>query len=320
MDNIKHINGNIFTTSCQTTVNTINCVGVMGAGIALEYKYRYPAMYDEYVELCKQKFIDIGKLWIYKREPQRKWVLNFPTKKHWKFESKEEYLVKGLQKFGETWHQKGIRSIAFPILGADKGGLDKGLSIEIMEFYLSKCDLPVEIYHFTPSAKDDLIDLFQEIFRWSKEREIENLTGFTKSNIKKIKNALERHEINSLMQLGRVRGIGESTMEKCFQFIVDHQINYKEEVNLFNNSHVNNGEVFTIPEKKMKKEKKKNELLYSEKAAKTGLDMNVLFMIEKNEDDVTIKDLKTYCQKLNINLADVLPNFFGGIEIKPVTK
>lgn len=318
MDNIKHINGNIFTSEHQTIVNTINCVGVMGAGIALEYKYRYPKMSDDYVALCKNKHIQIGKLWLYKKEPNRKWVLNFPTKYHWKYESKEEYLVKGLIKFGETWHQKGIKSIAFPLLGADKGGLSKEHSIEIMEFYLSKCDLPVEIYHYTPSAKDDLIELFEEIFKWNKETEIERITGFSKSNIRKIKSALNKQGINSLIQLGKVKGIGQTTMEKCYEFIINYKYTYQEEVNLFNNPYLQK-EKATLPQKKQVQERA-IELAFSEKAAKTGLDLNVLFKIEKNQDDITIKDLKLYCQKLNINFEDILPNFFSGIEVKAIAK
>ena len=79
---IKIISGNIFTSKCQTIVNTINCVGVMGAGIALECRLRYPEMYKKYVELCENREISIGILWLYKSEDR--WILNFPTKKHWK--------------------------------------------------------------------------------------------------------------------------------------------------------------------------------------------------------------------------------------------
>ncbi len=75
---IKIINGNIFTSKCQTIVNTVNCVGVMGAGMALECRLRYPEMHEKYILLCKDKLIDIGLLWIYK-SPE-KWILNFPTK------------------------------------------------------------------------------------------------------------------------------------------------------------------------------------------------------------------------------------------------
>lgn len=141
---ITVIRGDIFTTQKQTIVNAINCVGVMGAGIAREFKLRYPVMYEKYVELCRNRLIDIGVLWLYRDAD--KWILNFPTKYHWKYGSKIEYLEKGLQKFLDTYKEKGITSVAFPLLGAGCGGIDANLSLTIMKKYLGKCDIDVEIY------------------------------------------------------------------------------------------------------------------------------------------------------------------------------
>ena len=84
MSNIKIIHGNIFNSKAQTIVNTVNCVGVMGKGVALVYKLRYPKMFEMYQSFCKQGLISVGKLWIYNSEPNVPWVLNFPTKTHWK--------------------------------------------------------------------------------------------------------------------------------------------------------------------------------------------------------------------------------------------
>jgi O-acetyl-ADP-ribose deacetylase (regulator of RNase III) len=132
---IIEIKGNIFTTKAQTIVNTVNCVGVMGAGIALEFRLREPEMYRRYVEICKAGKLSPGVLWLYKSaQPQ---VLNFPTKKDWKHPSRPEYLENGLSKFAATYREKGITSIAFPMLGADKGGLPIHVSREIMRRYLS---------------------------------------------------------------------------------------------------------------------------------------------------------------------------------------
>lgn len=136
--------GSVFTSGCQTIVNTVNCVGAMGKGIALEYKHRYPNMYSKYKILCEQGLIDIGKLWLYKSDV--KWVLNFPTKIDWRNPSKIEYLELGLQKFLETYKQKGITSIAWVLLGASNGGIDPEISLNIMSKYLSQCDIPIQIY------------------------------------------------------------------------------------------------------------------------------------------------------------------------------
>jgi len=138
------VTGNLFESNTQTIVNTVNCVGAMGKGIALEYKNRYPNMYDRYRELCTKKLIDIGQLWLYKTE--NKWILNFPTKLDWRNPSKIEYLELGLQKFLNEYQRKEITSIAFPLLGANNGGIDPCVSLWTMCKYLKECKIPVVIY------------------------------------------------------------------------------------------------------------------------------------------------------------------------------
>lgn len=221
--------GNIFTTKSQTIVNTINCVGVMGAGIAYEFRLRYPDMFSKYKSFCSAKKIDIGTLWMYKIED--KFILNFPTKHDWKFPSKEEYLKKGLQKFVDTYKQRGIISIAFPLLGADRGGIDKDKSLSIMKSYLSKCDIPIEIWHFDPNAKDDLYEDFKLKFENLDMETIKKESTLRTDMIKKIKSALQRNDINSLSGLLRVKGIGEVAIEKSFAYISNPSV---EETNLFN--------------------------------------------------------------------------------------
>lgn len=113
MNNIKIVRGNIFNTKAQTIVNTVNCVGVMGKGIALVFKLRYPLMFDIYKGFCKSKQIGIGKLWLYKGEPEEPWVLNFPTKFHWKYPSKLEYIELGLEKVCNDLQRKGYHLHCF---------------------------------------------------------------------------------------------------------------------------------------------------------------------------------------------------------------
>lgn len=140
-------NGDIFDSKCQTLVNTINCVGVMGKGLALEMKKRYPVMYDSYRQLCRGMKIDIGKLWLWKRERDH-WILNFPTKFDWRRDSRIDYIEIGLNKFVETYREKGITSIAFPMLGCNNGGLKVDDVKELMLHYLIDCDdLYIEIYY-----------------------------------------------------------------------------------------------------------------------------------------------------------------------------
>jgi len=265
---IKIIEGNIFASKCQAIVNTINCVGVMGAGIAYEFRLRYPEMYFRYVDLCKMKKMDIGLLWIYKSE--EKWIVNFPTKYHWRNPSKIEYLEKGLQKFVDTYKEKGIKSIAFPLLGASNGGIPEEVSLKIMKKHLKECDIEIEIYKFNPNAYDDLYLKFKKIWtetpeeqlkkeisrlkekenRELKEKieelkskkdekylfEIKNLEGKLREraiSITVIKKALENENIKSLNGLLKAKGIGEKTLEKAFHFINNFKKNEQE---LFGNN------------------------------------------------------------------------------------
>jgi len=222
--------GNIFTTNCHTIVNTINTVGVMGAGIAYEFKLRFPDMFKNYKYFCDNNQIDIGNLWIYKLtkydNENYEYILNFPTKQHWKYPTKIEYLEKGLAKFIDTYKERGILSVAFPLLGANKGGLSEEQSITIMKKYLEKIDIPVEIWYFNPNAKDDLYEEFKNKFLNLDINIIKEQSKLRVDSIKKIKIALQRDDINSLSGLLRVKGIGEVSLEKSFSFIK----NYKNEV------------------------------------------------------------------------------------------
>lgn len=136
----------ILKSQAQTVVNTVNTVGVMGKGLASAFKARYPEMFKAYREICKAHCLDIGQLWLWKGPDQ--WVLNFPTKKHWRRPSKLSYIEAGLRKFVAQYEQRGIREIAFPRLGCGNGGLDWDDVRPLMERYLSPLPIPVYIHDF----------------------------------------------------------------------------------------------------------------------------------------------------------------------------
>lgn len=217
---IKILIGNIFTTKCSTIVNTVNCVGVMGSGIAYEFRLRYPKMYERYKVICKDNLLKIGTLWIYKTDSKK--ILNFPTKIDWKKQSKTEYLEKGLQKFVDTYKEKEITSIAFPLLGASHGGLSQEESLSIMQRYLSKCDIYIEIWYFDPTATDDFFLNYKKYFLSHTDEELVKNLGISVHIVKKIKEALEDPTINSMSSLLNVKGIGGKTLEKSFKFIMDY--------------------------------------------------------------------------------------------------
>jgi len=140
---ITYVAGDLFRSPAKVLVNTVNTVGVMGKGIAKDFKAIYPEMFREYQKLCEEKKIDIGKLYLY-RSPH-KWVLNFPTKKHWRQPSHPIYIEAGLRSFNEIYSAYGISSIAFPQLGCGHGELSWETQVRpLMERYLGL--LPIEVF------------------------------------------------------------------------------------------------------------------------------------------------------------------------------
>lgn len=141
---IKYVEGDIFSSPAQVIVNTVNTVGVMGKGIAKEFKIRYPQMFQIYKQACDSKKLTIGKLMLWYGEDR--WILNFPTKENWRGKSKIEYIEKGLQEFCKCYADYNIVSIAFPKLGCGNGGLEWEEVKQVMETYLSPLPLDIYIY------------------------------------------------------------------------------------------------------------------------------------------------------------------------------
>lgn len=140
---ITYVNGNLFESPAKVLVNTVNTVGAMGKGIALGFKRIYPHMFSQYQRFCENGQLTVGKLYLYKTD--HKWILNFPTKKHWRNPSKLEYIEAGLQKFCDHYASIGITSIGFPALGCGNGELDYEAQVRpLMEEYLS--DLPISVF------------------------------------------------------------------------------------------------------------------------------------------------------------------------------
>ncbi|MGI9059177.1 MAG: macro domain-containing protein [Ktedonobacteraceae bacterium] len=141
---IHYQKGDIFGSKAQVIVNTVNCKGVMGKGLALAFKQRYPEMFPVYQQECKTGKLRIGRPSLYQRS--NPWILNFPTKNEWKFPSRIEYLEKGLAYFLNNYKKAGITSIAFPKLGAQNGKLSWDDVGPLMAKYLSRADIDVYIY------------------------------------------------------------------------------------------------------------------------------------------------------------------------------
>lgn len=137
-------NSNIFDSNCSILVNPVNCVGVMGAGLAKQFSVRFPGLLASHKNYCDSGIIKPGILHFFRVDSYLR-ILNFPTKEHWKNPSKIEYVEKGLDKVIECYQHKRISSIAFPILGGGLGGLDRGIVLNLMIEKLKKIEEEVEI-------------------------------------------------------------------------------------------------------------------------------------------------------------------------------
>lgn len=148
---IEYYSGTVFNVDAQALVNTVNCVGVMGAGIALEFQLRYPKMYQDYTVKCKNKLIKTGHVDYFKNDDGIT-IINFPTKWHFKYPSQLSWIEQGLQNFVETYKRHDIQSVAFPKLGTNKGGLNWEQVRLVMEKYLGNLD--IKIYICLDNLKD----------------------------------------------------------------------------------------------------------------------------------------------------------------------
>lgn len=122
---IKYTTGNLLEADAEALVNTVNTVGVMGKGVALMFKDAFPENFKAYERACKNKEVRLGKMFVTERTNLigPKWIINFPTKGHWKYPSKIEWIEQGLDDLRRVIEQHHIRSVAIPPLGSGNGGL-----------------------------------------------------------------------------------------------------------------------------------------------------------------------------------------------------
>jgi len=147
--------GNLFDSEAQTLVNTVNCVGVMGKGVALEFKNRFPQMYEEYVARCNKGEVRLGRPYLY-RTLMPPWVLNFPTKDHWRSVSRLRDIEQGLEYLLAHYREWGIESLAVPPLGCGHGNLEWRVVGPTLYRYLKRMDIPVELYAPFGTPHDEL--------------------------------------------------------------------------------------------------------------------------------------------------------------------
>lgn len=165
---IEFTQGNLLESDAEALVNTVNTVGVMGKGVALMFKEAFPENFKEYEAACRAKELQVGKMFVTRRESLLgpKWIINFPTKAHWRYPSQMEWIEQGLDDLKTVIVQNHISSVALPPLGAGNGGLEW---TEVRNLIVGKLEdlMGVKIVIYEPTKE------YQNV---AKRSGVENLT------------------------------------------------------------------------------------------------------------------------------------------------
>ncbi len=161
--NLYLVKGDMFFSKLQTLTISVNCMGVMGKGLASRAKYQFPHVYVYYQDLCKQKKLQLGRPYLYKQESSldyqladepmslengvtETWFLLFPTKDNWRNQADIKGIEKGLQWICDNYHREGIKSLAMPALGCGLGWLDWSMVGPLLCGYLARLDIQTWVY------------------------------------------------------------------------------------------------------------------------------------------------------------------------------
>ncbi len=195
--------GNILKDKSEAIINTVNCVGVMGRGIALQFKQIYPDNFKIYKKACDKGEIQIGKMFVFPLDSlfSPKYIINFPTKKHWKEKSKLEYINSGLTDLKNTIRKYNIKSIAIPPLGCGLGGLNwKEVKYLINNIF---CDLKdVDFVIYEPSDYVEKVKKNEQLEELTLSRAalIELIDRYLKSMLDPFITLLEIHKLMYFLQ------------------------------------------------------------------------------------------------------------------------
>lgn len=148
---ISYTKGDILQSPAQVITNTVNCVGVMGKGLAAQFKTKYPAMFQDYAKRCASGDVKPGQPYLFENDEVQ--VLNFPTKRDWRNPSLLQDIDGGLKYLAEHYRDMGIYTLALPPLGCGLGGLNWSDVKSLIEKHLS--DLPdLEVFVYVPDTAE----------------------------------------------------------------------------------------------------------------------------------------------------------------------
>lgn len=216
----QEILGNIFNSKANALVNTVNCVGFMGKGIALEFRRRYPNMFEEYKKICQKHQLKPGQILPYRK--QTPWILNFAIKDDWKYPSKIEWIESCLDKFVKNYQVMRIKSVALPWMGAMNGGIPLEQIKTVTRNYLSNLpDISVEVYDFDKTAVEPLFMKLKDIAQIP-DLDLQELSKISTIQFRyfdKIIKTVRQEEVKSLPLLIESGIIGKTNIEKLYAFL-----------------------------------------------------------------------------------------------------
>ena len=218
---INFTSGDMFDIPADIRINTVNCVGVMGAGVALAFKERFPEMFQAYKKECDNHNIKPGKphVWSDSTLYRNLTIINFPTKEHWRNPSKYEYIESGLKWLNDFLYTYGIVKVTMPALGCGHGGLDWDKVKSLIKKYLN--DVEAMIYVFEPSDSHQ----FEQSINQEQKKQLE------KEGIKEI---LPSDTLYPKQLKGRfpssiyVRGNKKTLESKCLSILPSKQVSERE--------------------------------------------------------------------------------------------
>lgn len=250
--------GNIFDTDSQALVNPVNTDGIMGKGLAYQFKIKYPLNFKNYVEKCKSGAFDVGTDLIYTKE-NNKIIINFPTKKNWKENSKIEYIEIGLKKLNELIKKENISSISIPPLGAGNGKLDWIL-------------VKKEIFNFEKNIPNVKIIIYEPTNQESKLHKGHLL--LTKVILRSYELGLKKEELNDFL-LQKITYLGDT--KNYFKFYKYTKGPFSKLINIFYNdlkkySRITSKKLSSI-EKELEKDIISDSLLTEEKNIIDGINL-----------------------------------------------
>lgn len=209
--------GNIFASKAQTLVNTVNCVGAMGKGVALEFRRRYPNMFEEYRRVCAERKLLPGQILPYRKESP--WIMNFAVKDDWRYPSRMEWVESCLRKFVESYRRLGIESIAFPWIGAMNGKLPWDKVHALMRRYLE--DLPginIEVIEFDASASDPLFEVLKQIAATISFQEAAYHAEISESSAASVFHGIVSGRVTSMATITSLDRLGDKTIDRIYSF------------------------------------------------------------------------------------------------------